>query len=204
VTEKPYHHGDLRKALIEAGIELISKNGADQFSIRKISAMCNVSHTASYAHFKDIDALYGAMREHVTTLFMKTLQDTIAGHESNNGVIIKLGKAYITFFMENPNYFQFLFYQAGVTINLDDEFSCDYPPFALFRDISYQMLQNSGLPRNVQKQLLISNWSLVHGIAALVSNPNIQYSGDWITILEYNERDSRCLECLKDKISEKQ
>ena len=183
MTEKNYHHGDLRNALIETGIELINEKGIRRFSLRGVAAKCGVSHTAPYAHFKDMDELLRAMSEHVATRFVQMLQAAIEGRENQIDVITSIGKAYITFFMEHPNYFQFLFYSSGMTIDLDDEHSGNYPPFALFRDAAYRSFQKAGLPPETQKQILIAKWALVHGIAAMATSKYIKYSGDWRELL---------------------
>ena len=52
-----YHHGNLRQALIDAGIKIINENGEEALSLRKAAAACDVSHAAPYAHFKDKDEL---------------------------------------------------------------------------------------------------------------------------------------------------
>ena len=184
MAEKAYHHGNLRNALIEAGIKLINDKGIHQFSLRRVAVICEVSHTAPYAHFKDIDSLLKAMSEHVAMQFTETLNAVIEGREIGGRVITELGKAYVTFFIEHPNYFQFLFDQSGIKIDLDSEQSNDYPPFALFRDTAYQLFKNLNLPAQAQKQLLIALWAQVHGIAALATNGNIRYSGDWTALMD--------------------
>ena len=186
MTQKTYHHGNLRNALIEAGINLINDKGIHQFSLRRVAMICEVSHTAPYAHFKDIDSLLQAMSEHVAIQFTETLNAVIEGREIGGSAITELGKAYVTFFIEHPNYFQFLFNQSGVKIDLDSEQSNDYPPFTLFRDAAYKIFQNLNLLPKVQKQLLIALWAQVHGIAALATNGNIRYSGDWTALMDIN------------------
>ena len=57
-----YHHGNLRQALIEAGIKIINESGEENLSLRKVAALCNVSHAAPYAHFKDKDELLEAIK----------------------------------------------------------------------------------------------------------------------------------------------
>ena len=63
-----YHHGNLRQALIDAGIKLINENGEENLSLRKVAAACDVSHAAPYAHFKDKEELIDAIKENVTDL----------------------------------------------------------------------------------------------------------------------------------------
>ena len=58
-----YHHGNLRQALIDAGIKIINDSGESNLSLRKAAALCNVSHAAPYAHFKDKDELIEAIKE---------------------------------------------------------------------------------------------------------------------------------------------
>lgn len=58
-----YHHKDLRKALIETGIELVSKEGVSAFSLRKVAAACGVSHAAPYSHFQNKEELLKESRK---------------------------------------------------------------------------------------------------------------------------------------------
>ena len=183
VKEKPYHHGNLRSQLIEAGIKLINTDGIHSFSLRKVAAECNVSHTAPYSHFKNIDELVSAMGEHVTEQFMDTLRSSVQGQEGSPEAISRLGQAYIDFFMQHPQYFQFLFYHSGIIIDLDNYNSDSYPPFTLFRTTAYQMFHSIGLPEAEFSHQLITLWAMVHGIASLLTNNGVRYSGNWRDLL---------------------
>lgn len=186
MDNRPYHHGDLRNNLIEAGIDLINHKGMAGFSLRKVAAKCNVSHAAPYSHFKDIDELICAMGEHVTKQFMEKLNASMVGQEHSPQSISLLGRAYISFFIEHPQYFQFLFYNSGITIDLDNDNADNCPPFVLFRTTAYQMFRSIGLPEDEYLKTLITLWSMVHGISSLLTNKNTHYSGDWSDIFENN------------------
>ena len=56
-----YHHKNLRNALIETGIQLVSTEGVNAFSLRKVAAACGVSHAAPYSHFQNKEELLEAM-----------------------------------------------------------------------------------------------------------------------------------------------
>lgn len=183
VTDKPYHHGNLRSQLIEAGIKLINTDGINSFSLRKVAAECKVSHTAPYSHFKNIDELVSAMGEHVTEQFMESLRASVQGQEDRQEAMFQLGQAYIDFFMEHPQYFQFLFYHSGLVIDLDNYNSDSYPPFVLFRTTAYQLFTSIGLPEAEFSRQLISHWAMVHGIASLLTNNGVRYSGNWRDLL---------------------
>lgn len=184
MKEKPYHHGNLRNQLIEAGIKLINLDGISSFSLRKVAAECQVSHTAPYSHFKNIDELVSAMGEHVTGQFMDTLYASVQGQEENPEAIALLGQAYIDFFMEHPQYFQFLFYHSGIVIDLDNYEADSYPPFALFRTTAYTLFRSIGLPEAEFTTQLIRLWATVHGITGLLTNNGVRYSGNWRDLFE--------------------
>jgi len=181
VTEKPYHHGDLRNTLIEAGIGLINEEGISGFSLRKVAARCGVSHAAPYSHFKDVQELFAAMGDHVTNQFTACLQASVEGQDNPAVAIRLLGTAYISFFEEHPAYFPFLYYQSGIAVHVDDAPGSEppYPPFAVFKTTAYRLFRSMGLPPENDSKTLMAVWSTVHGIAALTTSKNIHYSGNW-------------------------
>lgn len=183
LKEKPYHHGNLRNQLIEAGIKLINTDGIHSFSLRKVAAECKVSHTAPYSHFKNIDELVSAMGEHVTEQFMNALYVSVQGKAGTQEAITLLGQAYIDFFLEHPQYFQFLYYHSGIIIDLDNYNSDSYPPFALFRTTAFEMFRHIHLPEAEYSKQLILLWSMVHGITSLLTNNGVRYSGNWRDLL---------------------
>src|SRR5258707_12130069 len=60
---KPYHHGDLRHALIQAGLEMLAEGGAAALDLRKGARKAGGSHAAPYRHFADKQALVAAINE---------------------------------------------------------------------------------------------------------------------------------------------
>lgn len=186
MENKSYHHGDLRNALLEAGITLLSEEGLKDFSLRKVAAKCGVSHTAPYSHFKNIEALRQAMGDYVTEQFTQRLLQAIDGENDTSKAITLLGEAYISFFEENPNYFQFLFYYSSNEINLDDQTENSYEPFQVFKETAYRAFAEMGLNEKNYLNNLIALWSMVHGIASLSTNQAIHYIGDWKKVLSDN------------------
>src|SRR3989304_5420550 len=59
--KKTYHHGDLKNALIKAGVEILAKEGVNGLSLRKVAKKAGVSHAAPYSHFADKQALIAAI-----------------------------------------------------------------------------------------------------------------------------------------------
>ncbi|MBR2551353.1 MAG: TetR/AcrR family transcriptional regulator [Clostridiales bacterium] len=186
-----YHHGNLRQALIDAGIKLINENGEENLSLRKVAAACKVSHAAPYAHFKDKEELIDAIKNNVTERFMDELEAAIEGRATADEAIIAMGKAYVTFFHRNPDYYVFLFGKQNITAHLkmNKEYKNDYPPFLLLRRMYLKHLKENGLDKSYEEQEIdmVKIWSIVHGMASIACMKGIRSSIDW------NDLDERIL-----------
>lgn len=132
--KQSYHHKDLRNALIEKGIEIVSKEGIHSFSLRKVAAACGVSHAAPYSHFQNKEELLEAMQLFITDRFSKLLEDTIQKNHNISEILKDMGVTYISFFVENPAYFQFLYSQSNIKIDLSLSISDkeNYKPYIIY------------------------------------------------------------------------
>ena len=70
-----YHHGDLRSALLDAALDIISELGPQQLTIREVARRAGVSHAAPYRHFADKDQLILAVVEQGFELMRQTIAD---------------------------------------------------------------------------------------------------------------------------------
>ena len=185
-----YHHGNLRSALINAGIKLINEEGKANLSLRKVASLCDVSHSAPYAHFKDKDELIEAIKESVTNSFMEELNNAIKTSKNSEEAILNMGRSYVTFFINNPDYFKFLFSNQNITAHLrvDKEYENDYPPFILLKNEYLKYLKEKNIERtNDEKEIdIIKIWSTVHGLASLACQPNVEVSFNWEEKLKSN------------------
>ena len=193
---KSYHHGNLRIALIEAGIEIINKDGLNQLSLRKTASLCNVSHAAPYSHFNNKEELLEAMQNHVASRFTALFEDIIENSDKAcPDVIKKMGAAYISFFIDNPKYFNFLFFKGNMKINLSikesekDSFSA----FQIFKETAIKIFKNLGMSEEQIQNLIIINWAIVHGIASIATMKGVTYDKDWKAKIE----ELLCLENCK-------
>jgi AcrR family transcriptional regulator len=104
-----YHHGNLRAALIQSGLELIEKKGIPALTLREIGRRLGVSRTAPYAHFKDKAALLAAMREAGFTEFGKVLEAAKNGVTGFSEQMDAMSIAYFRFAEEHPALFEVMF-----------------------------------------------------------------------------------------------
>ena len=183
-----YHHGDLRNSLIEAGIELINREGEKHFSLRKVAARCGVSQAAPYSHFKNKEDLLESMRDYVIRQFMEVLENAVEScpDQTDPKVLIRLGKSYVMFFIEHPQYYPFMFSQSFMEVNLslDNEGTNDFPPFQLLKTVAVPILRESGMSRERIEDAIISLWATVHGLASIATMENVHYDKDWETKIE--------------------
>ena len=179
--QQPYHHKNLKNALIEKGIELVNEEGLPTFSLRKVAAACGVSHAAPYSHFQNKEQLLSAMQNHITNEFSKILEKTIDQYGNEANALEYLGKAYVIFFMDNPHYFSFLFNQSNVQIDLSFSVDSDnnFRPFEIYKEVVIALLSKSDFPKERQKDMIIALWSFVHGLASVVTMKNVIYDEDW-------------------------
>jgi AcrR family transcriptional regulator len=204
--DKKYHHGDLRNSLIEAGIELINREGAGKLSLRKVAALCGVSQAAPYSHFQSKEDLLHAMQDHVIQQFMASLENTIqdCNDQHDPRLLVQLGKNYVLFFIEHPQYFTFIFSQALIVINLalDDDDADNFPPFQLFKTKAVPIMTDLGMTEAQTEDAIIAMWATVHGLAAIATMKNVHYNKDWAAKIEdiiWNKDGSESLVAAEEK-----
>ena len=183
-----YHHGNLREALIEAGIRIINESGENALSLRKVASACEVSHAAPYAHFKDKDELIEAIKKSVTEQLMDELEDAARSAADSESAIVGMGKKYVSFFLKKPDYFKFLFGRQNITAHLrtDEKTDDDYPPFALLKETYLKYLKENRIKKNGKEQEieLLKIWASAHGLAAIACMSGVIPSFDWEEMLD--------------------
>lgn len=179
---KPYHHGDLRRSLIEMGIEILKQEGEDALSLRKVAAKCGVSNAAPYAHFKNKNEFLAAIQQHIMYLFATSLEEVYEKYKNTDSLLLMLGKSYVMFFSQNPFYYDFLFSRKNINISL----LLDHPnpPLATLKKAATSVFQTVNMPEEMIQNKMIAMWALVHGLTALITMPNIAYDTSWEARIE--------------------
>jgi AcrR family transcriptional regulator len=104
---RPYHHGDLRRALIDAARRLLEKEGPSALSLRAVAREAGVSPAAPYHHFKDKAELLDAVSHEGWELLDEKL--AAAAAETGHGRIAGLGVAYVQFARDNPALYRVMY-----------------------------------------------------------------------------------------------
>lgn len=107
-----YHHGDLRRALLDATLRLTGERGAAAVTWREVARMAGVSQTAPYRHFADKEAILIAASEEGFELLHQALAAASSLREPKRR-IVELGAAYVHFAVTHPSHLRLMFGQGS-------------------------------------------------------------------------------------------
>lgn len=167
--QKNYHHGDLRQALLQAGLTMLEEVGLEGLSLRKIAARVGVSHAAPEHHFPTLKHLLNAMACQGFRLFEGAMRREMAAAAPSAAAQMRAAfNGYLAFATANPHLFRLMF-----NANL-----LDWSDAALGEagDLGFAVLQEICRPVAVRRGLDTPEgrasieqlvWSQVHGHAHL-------------------------------------
>jgi AcrR family transcriptional regulator len=164
-----YHHGDLRRAVLDAAIEVITVAGPGAVSLRDLARRAGVSHAAPAHHFTDKAGLLTAIAVEGYELLAGFL-------DGNPDALRELGVRYVRFALDHPAHFEVMF--------RPELHHRDAPELVAARERTRLLLAGgvSGLPlarRGPDAQIAaFAAWSLAHGFATLWRSGNLPTDRD--------------------------
>jgi len=164
-----YHHGNLRRVLIDTALEIISEQGADDVSLRQIAKRAKVSHTAPYRHFKDKNAILAAVAKEGFDMMLRQTEERIAKSPADELEHFAIcGLSYIDFALNYPSHYRVMFGSRYKNSCYTDKFTPESTPsFALLQD-NIRICQEKGmLKKGDIREMTLAAWSIVHGFAML-------------------------------------
>lgn len=189
MSEKNYHHDDLKAELIREGLLILDKEGYEGFSLRKVAKACNVSQTAPYRHFKDKNELIRAIAQEALGKFSRILEKAVEDNpEDSQKQLSDMGVAYIKFFVENPEYFRLLFFsdfgkKAYADFPNQEKCPSDENPFYIFYKTVERYHAAYPHPTMGLDEMILYSWGLVHGISLLISHKDFTSEKDYLTLI---------------------
>jgi len=111
-SQKPsYHHGDLKRALLEETAHILREEGEDALSLRRLAANLGVSRTAPYNHFKNKEALLSAVAEEGFSRYAAAMEAAQKRSRmlDGRGRTYAVVRAYIDFARKNPEYYDLMY-----------------------------------------------------------------------------------------------
>ena len=178
MAERGYHHGNLREALVAAGLELARESGADAVVVREASRRAGVSHNAAYRHFADRDALLKAVSERCMSALARLIETRVAevdphdrGADAARRRLRATGVAYVEFALTEPGWFRTAFavprglahFGPGEGVG-----ETGRGPFELLNVQLDGLVQAGALVPERRGGAEVAAWSAVHGLASLL------------------------------------
>lgn len=177
VPRASYHHGDLRHALLTAGMELAREGGPDAVVLREATRRVGVSPNAAYRHFADREALLAAVCDQAQATLAAAIDAKFAAVKADNpgerarGELRAVGTAYVAFALDEPGLFRTAF-----SVPADLEGSAlpsragpsGRTPFELVGAAIDALVASGDMPASRRPQAEFLAWSSVHGLAMLL------------------------------------
>jgi len=179
MSARPYHHGNLRQALINEGLAMLEADGLVALSLRAIAARAGVSHSAPKNHFGHLRGLHTAMaaegfRRHVA--FMRT---GLPKRASRAARLAAAMRGYVRFAETHPHLFSLMFSSQHCDFSDPELGAAAAQSYGVLREIAAGLDWDKADAPDASLRAEMMLWSLVHGYAQLLLNG--QFRSDPVT-----------------------
>jgi AcrR family transcriptional regulator len=166
---KSYHHGDLRRALIETALKRVAEEGTGALTLRDVARRVGVSQAAPYRHFRDKLALLQAVAEEGFRALMAQMDEALGSTERPLERFQALGRAYAEFAIENAAHTRVMWspdvLSASAPLSLQEAAQATYQKLVE----AVTAAQRAGVVRSGDPtELAICAWGVMHGMSALI------------------------------------
>ncbi len=158
ISDRPYHHGDLRRALLDAAVARMADGGVAALSLRELARDVGVSHAAPTHHFGDKTGLLAALASEGFDL----LAERLAATWQRTHDFREVGVAYVLFALDHPVHFSVMFDPESQRVHSKE--------LSTARDKAYTMLAGPlrSLDATADRDIATAAWSIAHGLASLL------------------------------------
>lgn len=174
MSQKKYHHGDLRASALKTGMALLKTRDADELGLREVAREIGVSATALYRHFPDKNALLTALAYQAAEALGECQK--AAGEKAGGGRagFAAMGIAYVEFAIDNPALFRLMFRKASEIDLLEGDIDEVGSAIRGLRETVAGLTPKT--ETNAKRKIsALRAWSIVHGLACLILDGQIEY-----------------------------
>ena len=165
----------LRERLVLAGIDEISANGVQNFSVRRVAAVCGVSCATPYKHFPSRADFFAAIIEYINTLWHQRQEKIIAVYPKDlRKQLVEISREYIRFLVENPHF-------RSVIMMKDESIDSKYTSLRgrlskCTQDLLRVFCASVGMPPEVELRKTFLVRSMIYGAALMFDNGEVPYT----------------------------
>ena len=158
---------EMRRQVLDAAMVLFVEEGYDKVSIRRIANKIGYSPGTIYLYFKDKDDIFFHLHEEGFARLIER-QREVFDEPDPAARLRKMGRAYIRFALENPEYYELMFIIRGPFRHVQAEWTCGVDSLDCLRQ-TIQACVDSGQMKDVDPEMAtFAMWSSVHGLASLL------------------------------------
>lgn len=165
----PYHHGDLRQALLQATEELLESSGLENFTLREVARRVGVSHGAPAHHFGDARGLLSeftaqSFNDMAAEMGRRRARADADGFEQ----LVATGLAYVLYALAHRARFQLMFRSDRLDWTRESLASAGAKAYGHLVECTTRIASETGAPDHRLQQKIALAWSTVHGFATLL------------------------------------
>jgi AcrR family transcriptional regulator len=172
-----YHHGDLKRALTEAALELVKEKGPKGFTLREVARRAGVSAAAPYRHFADKSQLLAAVATQGFMQLHETLSVAAADASDVKARVLDMGMAYVHWAVTHPDYYQVMFGSELDKTESPEVLEAGLRTFADLLDVIVECQQANLMPEGDPLSAAGPVWSLLHGVSTLTIGSDLSHVG---------------------------
>ena len=183
VLKRPYHHGNLKPALLRAAVELIAEVGPAAFTLREVARRAGISHNAPYRHFREKDELLAAVAtegfDRLADALAKPGKPTRAGNP--NPALRRFqasGLAYVRFALHSPEHLLVMFDWPLAPDRYPELSAAAKRAFSVLVGLVEAAQCEGSLPGGDPLALACIAWSMVHGVAKLAIAKRLPFKSE--------------------------
>lgn len=168
-----YHHGDLRRVLIDAAIRVVDKEGVSALSLHALARKAGVSSGAPYHHFESREQLLAAIAWEGYELLKSSLVEAVETHRETCGTptardyLRQLGVGYIRFALKHTGHFRIMFRPELKALLAEDQRQLVHETFETLGEAIVRGQNEGSVPPGDPKTWVLIAWSVVHGASTL-------------------------------------
>ncbi len=192
MKRRPYHHGNLKRALLEASLGLIRETGPSAFTLREVARRAGVSHNAPYRHFRDKEELLAAV---AAEGFDRLTESMMKAVERGSTALDRLrlsGRGYVQFALSHPQHFAVMFDAPRRPDSNPEARAAGERAFGTLVHYIKDCQGEGALPKGDWKPLALLAWSMVHGVAKLALSGRLPFS-DAAHVLQFTDMATKAL-----------
>jgi AcrR family transcriptional regulator len=173
----PYHHGDLRAALVQAAVEMAEEEGIEAISTRALARKVGVSHAAPARHFPDRSSLLAAIAAEAFDRFGRVVAKAGDAEPAAKKKLAAMGRAYVRFGIDHPALIRLIFSPLLDALSSRPQALLDAGNRA-FETLERGVRSSLGPSASDEKIALgaLTAWSSVHGLVTLWLDGPLRHS----------------------------